>query len=92
MPQIYVNPEKLKAFSQELKNFTSFIESIGVMTNSQLYLLRESWRDEQYDRFKEQFDKTMKLLQSFSETALKESLFLEKKAKDLEDYMKHKSF
>jgi len=84
-----VEPEKLREFARELKSFLSFVESIGVTVNGQLFLLRESWQDEQYDRFKEQFDKTFKLLQNFSVIADKEWRFLERKADELENYKKY---
>jgi hypothetical protein len=86
MPQIYNDPEKLRNFARELKDFLSFVESVEVMINGQLLSLKESWKDSQYDKFKEQFDKTMRLMLEFTETANKECKFLETKADELEEY------
>lgn len=90
MAQVYVDPEKLRSFAKQLKSFVSFIESTSVMINSQLYLLKETWRDKQYEKFKEQFDKTMKAVPKFLDVASKEVVFLERSAKDTEEYLKQK--
>ncbi len=88
MNEIKADPEKIKQFSEELRQFLSYVEEVNCFINGQLHLLHDKWKDSVYDRFKEEFDKNMKLLLEFSETAYEERQYLDKKVKELEEFLK----
>lgn len=63
----YVDPEKLQEFAQQLKAYATFIDNSMAQVRSDLGQLGESWRDHEYEAFREALVRTQRLLKEFAE-------------------------
>jgi uncharacterized protein YukE len=89
MPQVYVDPAKLRSFAQQLKRFSTDMSSDINRLGSQLGRLREKWRDQEYDKFIRQFASAQNLLRRFVEETNKTVPLLEKDAIVIEEYQRY---
>jgi len=56
--EAFVHPEKIRAFANQLRGYAEVTgNSMGTL-NMQLQRLGSSWRDQEYDRFVQEFQKT----------------------------------
>ena len=69
MPQAYVDPQSLRQFADELRQFNEFIEEILADLNQKINRLGQTWRDQEYEKFMRIFQGTKRLLESFSAEA-----------------------
>ena len=89
MPQVYVDPEKLRNFSRQLKIFAKDVSNDVSRLRSQMGRLREGWRDQEYEKFVRQFASAEKLLRRFVEETNKTIPLLEKDADIIEEYQRY---
>lgn len=74
--QVHVDPDKLREFANELGHFATIVaEHDGQLRNS-LLQLGETFRDEEYDRFRDHFESSRLLLNRLVEEAKKNVLKL----------------
>ena len=66
MPQAYVDPQSLRQFADELRQFNEFIEETLADLNQKINRLGQTWRDQEYEKFMRVFQGTKRLLESFS--------------------------
>jgi uncharacterized protein YukE len=86
--QANVDPSELRRFALDLKRFTEDIESLVGQLHSKMNTLEATWRDQEQKKFAEAFVQTTKALSIFVETATEHSIFLNKKATAIEQYLR----
>lgn len=87
MSQAIADPAELRRFAGMLKRFTGELQTNLVGVHGQLLALAESWRDQEHDRFREEFETTMKDLERFIEVCGEYVPFLLRKAERIEEYL-----
>ncbi len=88
MSKANVDPADLRRFAQDLKRFTGEIESLVGQLHARMNSLEGSWRDQEQKKFAEAFGQTAKALAVFVEAAGEHSVFLNKKAAAVEQYLR----
>ncbi len=87
MAKAMVDPEELRRFALDLKRFVQMLEQQTAAMNGRMANLGQSWRDQEHDKFAEQFDATMKVLARFTNTAGEHVPVLLRKAEKIEEYL-----
>ena len=87
MSQAIVDPAELRRFAHNLKHFNSELEHRLSALRSQVSSLGQSWRDQEQEKFANEFDQTMLVLGRFIESANDHIPFLLRKAERIEQYL-----
>jgi WXG100 family type VII secretion target len=87
MPKAIVDPVELRRFAQSLKRFNSALQDQMRSLQGQLAGLGDTWRDQEHDKFREEFDQTMQVLRRFMEAANEQAPLLLRKAEKIEEYL-----
>jgi uncharacterized protein YukE len=87
MPQAIANPEDLRRFSAELQQFKSQLRDSTVRLKGQFVRLGDTWRDQEHQKFAQEFEQTMRVLDHFMRTADEHIPFLLRKAQRIEEYL-----
>jgi uncharacterized protein YukE len=87
MAQAIVNPEELRRFAQVLKRFNGDLRDSITALQAQLASLGDTWRDQEHDRFRLEFEQTMTVIERFLEASDEHVPFLMHKAQHIEDYL-----
>ena len=87
MPQAVVDPDELRRFAQRLKRFNSELQNQSTLLASQLAALGGTWRDQEHQKFVEQFEQHMKVIARFTEATDQYIPYLVRKAEHIEDYL-----
>jgi uncharacterized protein YukE len=87
MAQAVVDPSELRRFAQNLKHFNNDLLSRMRTIQSQLIALGDSWRDQEHEKFSEEFAETMRVIEKFMEASQKHIPFLVRKAEKIEEYL-----
>lgn len=87
MAKAMVDPEELRRFALDLKRFVQTLEQQTGAMNARMANLGQTWRDQEHDKFAEQFDSTMKVLARFTTTAGEHVPVLLRKAEKIEEYL-----
>jgi len=90
MSKAIVDPSELRRFAGNLKHFNGEIGRQLALLSSQFASLGESWRDQEHDRFAEQFHETMRIVQKFVEASQQHIPFLLRKAEKIEEYLQQR--
>jgi WXG100 family type VII secretion target len=90
MSKANVDPAELRRFAMELKRFTDEIESLMGQLHSRMNTLESSWRDQEQKKFADAFQQTTKALGVFVEAAAEHSVFLNRKAAAIEQYLRQR--
>lgn len=90
MPQAIVDPADLRRFVQHLKKFSG--ETLDQMQNvqRQLTALSATWRDQEHQRFVEQFEEQLRVLGRFVEATNEYIPYLLRKADRIEEYLQQR--
>jgi hypothetical protein len=56
--------------------------------HSQMLALGDTWRDQEHEKFAEEFQQTVQVLKRFTESAEKQVPFLLRKAEKIEEYLR----
>jgi uncharacterized protein YukE len=88
--QAIVRPEDLRRFASQLKNFNEQLSASMNQLQAHFKAVGETWRDQEHQRFSQEFDQTLKVLRKFMETAEKHIPFLLKKAQRAEEYLRQR--
>jgi uncharacterized protein YukE len=86
-PQAIANPEELERFARELKQFNTQMADSMSRLNGQFANLGETWRDQEHQKFAQEFEQTMRVLHHFMRTADQHIPFLMRKAQRIRDYL-----
>jgi uncharacterized protein YukE len=90
MSKANVDPTELRRFALDLKRFTDDIESLVGQLHSRMNNLEASWRDQEQKKFAETFSQATKALAVFVAAAGEHSVFLNRKAAAIEQYLKQR--
>ena len=87
MSQAIVDPAELRRFASNLKRFNADLQAGLAGMHGQLIALGDSWRDQESDRFRQEFENTMQVLERFLEVSEEHIPFLLRKAERIEEYL-----
>lgn len=87
MPQAIMNPEEVRRFAQELKQFNTELQTRTSLLHGRFSALSDTWQDQEHRKFSEEFKQTMKTLQKFVEVSNEHIPFLLRKAQRIEEYL-----
>jgi uncharacterized protein YukE len=90
MPHAIVDPEELRRFAHNLKQFNNDLQSRCQVLGGQLVALGNTWRDKEHDKFTQEFDQTMLAVKRFMEAANLHIPFLLRKAERVEEYLQQR--
>ncbi|MBI3739517.1 MAG: WXG100 family type VII secretion target [Chloroflexi bacterium] len=85
-PQAIADPEELEQFSRELKQFNAQLRDSMARLQGHFSNLGETWRDQEHQKFAQEFQQTMRVLNHFTRTADEQIPFLMRKAAHLRNY------
>jgi uncharacterized protein YukE len=87
MPQAVVDPDELRQFALKLRKFNIELRERLTSLTSDMTALSETWRDQEHERFAEQFDEHLKLMARFLELSERHVPYLVRKAEQIDDYL-----
>ncbi len=87
MAKAHVDPAELRRFAANLKRFNADLQAGIAGLHGQLVGLGDSWRDQEHDRFRQEFETTMQVIDRFLEVAGEHIPFLLRKAERIEEYL-----
>lgn len=87
MSQAIVDPAELRRFASNLKRFNAELQASLAGLHGQLVGLGDTWRDQEHDRFRQEFEQTMQALERFIEISGEHIPFLLRKAERIEEYL-----
>jgi uncharacterized protein YukE len=90
MPQAIVDPAELRRFAHNLKQFTNDLHNQLLVLHGQMVGLGDTWRDQEHEKFAEEFEQTMLSIQRFTEATNQHIPFLLRKAERVEEYLQQK--
>ena len=67
MPQAIVDPEELRRFAQNLKKFNVEMQERITALGAQLNALGRTWRDQEHQKFAEEFEGHIRVISRFIE-------------------------
>jgi uncharacterized protein YukE len=90
MSKAVVDPGELRRFANDLKRFNETLITQMSVLHGRLVGLGQSWRDQEHNKFAEEFDQTIKVLNRFVESSDKHIPFLIRKAERVEEYLQQR--
>jgi uncharacterized protein YukE len=90
MAQAIADPAELRRFAHNLKRFNAELQSNLAGLHGQMVGLGDSWRDQEHDKFRAEFESTISVLERFIETANLHIPFLLRKAERIEEYLQQR--
>jgi uncharacterized protein YukE len=86
-PQAVADPDELERFARELHQYNNQLQDITQKLKGQFGHLSSSWRDQEFQKFEQQFDQTLRTIQSYLRTSESQIPNLHKKARALHEYL-----
>jgi len=90
MAQAIVDPAEIRRFATQLKQFNEELRDRLTALRGQLAGLGDTWRDQEHERFVQEFDQTMHVLGAFVALADEHIPFLLRKADKVEEYLQQR--
>ncbi len=90
MPQAIVDPEDLRRFAHNLKQFTAELRAQLGSLHGQTLALGDTWRDQEHEKFAREFEQTLQVLNRFLESAAEHIPFLLRKAERIDEYLQQR--
>jgi uncharacterized protein YukE len=90
MAKAIVDPADLRRFAHNLKNFNNELQNQMVVLQGQFAGLGDTWRDQEHEKFAQEFAETMTAVGRFVETANQHIPFLLRKAERIEEYLQQR--
>lgn len=87
MAQAIVDPTEVRRFAHNLKRFNNDVQTNLAALHGQLLGLGDTWRDQEHERFIQEFEQTVAALEKFLDTANEHIPFLLRKAERIEEYL-----
>ncbi len=85
--QAIADPEDLERFARELKQFNGQIRDSMSRLQGQFGRLGDTWRDQEHQKFAQEFEQTMRVLHQFMRSSDQQIPFLLRKAQRLREYL-----
>ncbi|MGE0605865.1 MAG: WXG100 family type VII secretion target [Pirellulales bacterium] len=90
MSQAIVDPAELRRFAHNLKRFNAELQNQMLMLKGQLLGLGQSWRDQENQKFTQDFEETMLVMSRFVDSTNEHIPLLLRKAERIEEYLRQK--
>ena len=90
MSKAIVDPAELRRFAQDLKRFNSDLQHQMSAMHGRMNSLGQTWRDQEHQKFVEQFETTMRELKKFVEGSNEHIPFLLRKADRIDEYLRQR--
>jgi uncharacterized protein YukE len=90
MGQAVVNPDDLRRFATQLRQFNNELMGQMTMIHGQLIGLGQTWRDREHDKFLEEFENTLTTVKRFVDATNEHVPFLLRKAERVEEYLQQR--
>jgi hypothetical protein len=90
MSKAIVDPAELRRFATGLKNFTGDVRHHLLVLQGQFKALGDTWRDQEHEKFAQEFEQTVRVLNHFVVTAADHGPFLLRKAERIEEYLQQR--
>lgn len=90
MSQAIVNPSELRRFAQTLKHFNNELVANMNGVQRQMLNLASTWRDQEHQKFVDEFEQHMKLMARIVELNEQYVPFLVRKAERIEEYLQQR--
>lgn len=87
MSRAIVDPADLRRFAQGLQHFNQEVTHLVGVLQGQFAALADTWRDQEQQKFGEEFTQTMQVLVRFLGVAGAQVPFLLRKAERIEEYL-----
>jgi uncharacterized protein YukE len=87
MAQAIMDPEKVRRFAEELQRFNSDLDNRMVLLLARFNALGDTWKDQEHEKFSEEFKQAMKALKKFVELSKQHTPYLLRKAQRIEEYL-----
>lgn len=84
------DPDEIRRFAKELKRFNTDLNRSLATLRARFSALGQTWRDQEHQKFAEEFDQAMKILIHFGRATDEHIPFLLRKADRIEDYLKQR--
>lgn len=85
--QAIVDPAELRRFAANLKRFCAELQAQLGGLHSQYLALGDSWRDQEYERFRQEFEQALAHHEHLTEVSAEFIPFLMRKAERIEEYL-----
>lgn len=86
-PQAVADPEDLDRFAQMLREFNNDLLSSSNRLRAQFSHLGETWRDQEHQKFAQEFEQTMRVIDMFIRSSEVQIPVLKRKAHHLRNYL-----
>lgn len=90
MSQAIADPAELRRFAGSLKRFSEDLHNGLGTLHGQMVALGTSWRDQEHDKFVQEFEQTLAVIQQFIAAAEEHVPFLLRKAERIEEYLQQR--
>lgn len=90
MAQAIVDPDELRRFAHNLDRFNRELQNQMTVLRGQLKNLGQTWRDQEHEKFIQQFDETMLVMNRFVDISQEQIPMLMRKAERVEEYLKQR--
>lgn len=87
MSQAIVDPAELRRFAGMLRRYSAEMQNQLTVLHGQLNALGGSWRDQEHQKFLEEFEQTMVAVKRFVDATNEHVPFLMRKAERAEEYL-----
>lgn len=87
MSQAIVNPAELRRFVHNLQRFNNELQTQMTMLRGQLTGLGQTWRDQEHEKFVQEFQETLLVVNRFVEATNQHVPQLLRKAERVEEYL-----
>ena len=87
MSQAMADPGEMRRFAANLKRFNADLQSDMAGMHGQILNLGDSWRDQEYEKFKQEFEQIVQLLERYLDSAGEYIPYILRKAERLEEYL-----
>jgi uncharacterized protein YukE len=90
MPKAIVDPADLRRFAHNLKHFNNELQQQMASLQGQFASLGDTWRDQEHEKFAQEFAETMLVVRRFVDAASHHIPFLLRKAERIEEYLQQR--
>ena len=90
MARAVVDPEELRRFAHTLQHFSNELRHQVAVLQGQFAGLGDTWRDQEHEKFAQEFVETMQVVNHFLGTAAQHVPFLLRKAERIDEYLQQR--
>ena len=90
MSRAIVDPAELRRFAQSLNHFNNELAHQMSVLQGQFAGLGDTWRDQEHERFAQDFAETVQALNRFVEASRQQIPYLLRKAERIEEYLQQR--